>query len=160
MEFVCRKCPFGSGILKTLKEHILVVHTGMKKWKCDQCNFETGYKTSLNLHIQVHNTSEVIKCELCKHVATSKESLSMHCKDVHRELSDTKFRCNECSYTTGHRNILKVHMKRHNIAKCSDSQERGDASERRTTNVTRMSSDVATKQIVPKHEESDMRAEL
>jgi hypothetical protein len=109
----------------------------------------------------MHDLSEVLKCELCEHVAMSKESLKIHCKAIHEELSEPRLRCNECIFTTVYKNILKLHMKRHNkTIQCNNSEEQGNAFGRRSTNVTNMSDWDITTEIQPEMEDSFLLSDL
>jgi hypothetical protein len=90
-----------------------------QQWRCDRCNFDTKYRSSLKLHALVH-PSEVskeaveLKCGQCEYVTSSKDNLEMHRKNVHKKRFSLK--CNLCSFATKYESSLKQHMKiRHPI---------------------------------------------
>ena len=55
------------------------VHEGVKKFKCNICEFSTAYKQQLQMHISsVHEGIKLFKCNLCDCETAEKGDLKRH----------------------------------------------------------------------------------
>src|SRR5581483_8095251 len=77
-----------------LKEHIQIIHEGMKRYFCKLCNKGFYNYNNLDDHIRFHHTKEKpFNCKLCKYSTFTSAYFSFHVKRVHTEW---KFGCYFC----------------------------------------------------------------
>lgn len=83
--------------------------------KCEFCNFETKWRTSLRTHMLLHkDKSELViyKCEKCKYQSKYKKHLRRHL-ETHNKI---KFQCDDCPFKSKNLKNFKTHCERsHNI---------------------------------------------
>ena len=73
---------------RSLKNHIELVHTGLKPFKCSICNYKAAYKNDLKKHIDgVHKL-------LCDYEAAIKSDLNRHEESIHEGIKP--FKCTNC----------------------------------------------------------------
>ena len=58
--FPCNFCGSTFGVRSKLKLHIQGVHEGTKPFQCHLCDFKTFYVSSMNMHMRVHEASNII----------------------------------------------------------------------------------------------------
>ena len=58
--FPCNFCGSTFGVRSKLKLHIQAVHEGTKPFQCHLCDFKTFYVSSMNMHMRVHEASNII----------------------------------------------------------------------------------------------------
>ena len=54
--------------------------------KCDQCNFKTGDKWQLKIHIDAKHTGIMYDCDECQHQSAYKKNLKRHKRRAHKPL--------------------------------------------------------------------------
>ena len=60
--------------------------TAYRRLRCDNCNFSTGSKTTLERHIEMmHNTIKEFMCANCDYVYTQDYDLKQHMRRFHKE---------------------------------------------------------------------------
>ena len=109
----------------------MVIHTGEKANKCNQCDASFIRKYGLLRHLKRHNIEEKTKysprygpelgktqikhnCNICDYQSTSKQCLKMHTASKHL---GTGHGCNVCGYQAYTASMLKYHMMIHNSEK-------------------------------------------
>ena len=82
---------------------------------CEQCNFKTKTRDSLEKHIAKNHH---YNCLWCNFLAYSEKEILKHAK-VHEEFDESKiFECEECEYTAVTRSILRRHIGLNHRHKC------------------------------------------
>ena len=82
--------------VESLKNHITVVHEGIKEWQCNQCGKSYSQRHYMQVHIKrVHdkdgNGRIDHKCEHCGKSYSSKQYLQIHVSTNHNELPSPNF---------------------------------------------------------------------
>ena len=81
----------------------------MKPFACDQCDFASRKKNSLNQHINaVHLKLKPFKCNLCGVSFTEKRSMERHIDAIHLKLRP--FTCDQCDFTSSYKGGLNRHI--------------------------------------------------
>ena len=107
----CQFCSYSSDHSNHLKEHINVVHLGIRKYVCDRCDYKGSTKTKLRKHREaIHEKIKNHACSQCKYKAATPTKLKMHKKAVHDKIRDHE--CNQCNYKSSFRFQLKEHKMR------------------------------------------------
>ena len=66
----------------------MAVHDKIKPFKCDSCEVEFTFKSSLTIHISaVHEKKKDFKCNSCDKTFSLKYNLGRHFRVVHKETS-------------------------------------------------------------------------
>ena len=107
--YKCNFCEKSFSRGRTLKEHIKVVHEGIKKHECDQCQKCFSDGSSLKNHVKVHKGIKDHKCNNCGKSFARKGTLKAHIKMVHEEIKDHN--CNFCEKSFATAGNLKTHVK-------------------------------------------------
>ena len=55
----CRQCPYKTTDQASLTEHIQTIHVSLG-YQCDECGYETKYKSKLERHEKIHATTYLI----------------------------------------------------------------------------------------------------
>ena len=58
-KYICQKCGYTAQQKVYLKDHINVVHLKEKHYKCDQCNYTSGYYNNMSLHKKIHQPDDI-----------------------------------------------------------------------------------------------------
>ena len=117
----CSLCEKSYGDITKLRRHIEIIHEGLKKLLCDQCDYKCGYKRSLVDHVKRHHSNiqepenkseekqKAYSCDICSKSYTTKFMLKKHKWGVHEDRKTHK--CESCpnSYTTA--SGLDYHVK-------------------------------------------------
>ena len=133
----CEEC---GAVLKdkyALKNHHISKHGSEgNKYQCDQCNYQTLQKASLEKHIITHHDNIRYPCNLCDYKATQRGSLKIHRESKHEgaqfpcefcgkvfSLKQTqrnhteythgqkRHKCDNCEYIAGQKTHLNTHKK-------------------------------------------------
>lgn len=87
-----------------------------KKFKCDDCAFETKYDKSFRLHQLLHkDPSEVqmYQCDKCVYKTKYKHTLKRH-QIRHIEVSEFQmYHCDTCGFKTKYEKSIKSHLLKH-----------------------------------------------
>ena len=92
-----------------LKKHMLL-HSGEKNYKCNQCPFESYQAGNLQTHMKIHG-EKTIHCKECDWSAFRAWDLKVHMKKTHSGEKPSK--CDKCEYSSFDMSHLKRHMKVH-----------------------------------------------
>ena len=98
-------CPICKKAIRedTLKKHELT-HTGIKPFKCVECDKSYTLKDTLLSHIKsVHDETQDIKCPTCEKIFRGKQKLDAHLKSHNLEILS----CNKCDFKGKY---LKEHL--------------------------------------------------
>ncbi|KAJ3653784.1 hypothetical protein Zmor_013018 [Zophobas morio] len=121
-KYSCKNCEFKTHDSLDWMQHIVVCNEQQKNawFHCDQCNFKTEHKDSLEAHVlehlKVHQDVAKYKCVKCPYKTSSKGSMKMHLNALHLDEKDvTWYNCKECSYKAKHRRTLQSHVKYHHM---------------------------------------------
>ncbi|XP_057663618.1 zinc finger protein 11-like [Diorhabda carinulata] len=110
-KFKCNQCDFETTLKRFLKEH-LRGHLPITLYSCETCDFTTHVKQTMNNHNNKHKKPEELQTYYCK-----------HCKYQSKRLQDLKqhaiihkdnpewLKCSTCSYRTICKKRLKNHQK-------------------------------------------------
>ena len=105
----CHLCNKTLSDAKSLKTHILNVHEGLKKGKCDLCG---GVFLRLDKHIRrVHSDKSLsVNCHLCNKTLSDVSKLKRHILAVHEGFK--KYNCNFCAERFAAKTSLNNHIRK------------------------------------------------
>ena len=83
-KYKCQFCPKKFWGKSSLREHTNGVHLGLKKFKCDLCDFRTAYRKILAEHKKVTHGNQRFDCPYCNFSAGYKGNLRQHITKVHK----------------------------------------------------------------------------
>lgn len=107
-------CPYCQREFKRkthLKDHVRLVHEGLRPYKCDFCQRSFGLARTLRIHIMGHTKERPFVCKICEKSFRQKTELNLH---MNNHLASTQFRCPICSHDRASQEDLEAHMARHN----------------------------------------------
>ena len=87
------------------------MHTTIKPWKCDECDYAHASKRGLVEHKKYNHPeeSDFIFCHLCTYKTPAKNSLKKHIAMVHQKIK--RFACDQCSRQFYMKSQLTKHIK-------------------------------------------------
>jgi KRAB domain-containing zinc finger protein len=86
-QFVCKICDMKFAVPSYLKRHI-AIHSDVKAFKCDQCEYSGKSKHHLYKHKRSH--SKPFKCPHCSKEYGQRKNLNYHLKRAHKEEENKK----------------------------------------------------------------------
>jgi len=96
----------------TLYKYHMKSHSGVKEFKCNECDASFTLNTLLNKHIKIHQSKQ-FKCRECDKEFITSVKLNRHMK-AHAD--DKPFQCTECPSVFNRNDNMKKHMKKaHNM---------------------------------------------
>ena len=109
-EFKCDLCEYLSGYKSNLNRHKKIVHHKIKDFECELCDYFCSSNGNLKIHMkQIHDKIKDIKCELCYYTCSQNNTLKAHMKQVHDKIKD--FKCDICDFTSSRNVALTRHTK-------------------------------------------------
>lgn len=106
-EFLCEVCAKGFKTKKQLKDHLEIVHQGVKRYHCDICKKSFTRNGSLAEHKLIqHAGIKQFSCNVCGKSFGKEDSLKTH-RSIHL---GRRFRCEVCSKTFLKRAFLTAHV--------------------------------------------------
>lgn len=107
--FKCTKCAFFNTDKASVSKHYKREHNNDVKWKCIECNFETGYYGIYLNHSRQHFEGPPFGCTECYYESNTFQSLLKHTQ-VHVK----NFKCNLCEFAcktsiTLNKHKIKIH---------------------------------------------------
>ena len=102
-KYKCNYCNFRSDNQFNLSRHEKTMHEN-EVFRCEQCEYTTPRKDILRRHIRSKHLEKNIKCEHCNFVTDRIENLKRHVDSIH-----TQKHCEECDFTTFSQMDLKKH---------------------------------------------------
>ncbi|XP_078070048.1 zinc finger protein 462-like isoform X1 [Mustelus asterias] len=132
--FSCEFCQFNSEYIQSMRRHYRDRHCGKKLYKCKDCPFFTGFRSTFSMHVEGSHTAPPVegpkdlRCPLCLYHTKYKSSMIDHIV-LHREervvpievrrsklsrhLQGIVFRCDKCTFTCSGDEALQQHMEKH-----------------------------------------------
>uniref|UniRef100_H3AJJ5 C2H2-type domain-containing protein n=1 Tax=Latimeria chalumnae TaxID=7897 RepID=H3AJJ5_LATCH len=107
--FHCQHCEYTTRLKASLIQHMRV-HTGEKPFKCDRCPYASIDMSSLRRHSRTHTSERPYKCQLCSYSCIQKKSLDVH---VRRHHTGETYGCSFCCYSSPDKQLLQKHLKKH-----------------------------------------------
>ncbi|XP_008416246.1 zinc finger protein 462-like isoform X1 [Poecilia reticulata] len=135
----CEMCNFNTEHLSSIRRHYANRH-GKKILRCKDCEFYTGLRKNMEMHIETgHSTCQSkpthlkdLRCPFCLYQTKNKNNMIDHII-LHREervipievrrpklsryLQGIVFRCHKCTFSSGSAENLRLHMMRHDDVK-------------------------------------------
>ena len=116
--FICRHCEKTFAKKGCLKRH-LISHTGLKPFKCNQCDSSYRQQQDLKYHVFTNHTAG--KSNLIRYTCEECESSFIRASEKKRHMmihsGEKPFRCEFCGYTCGRINQLNTHVLIHGDTK-------------------------------------------
>ena len=126
---VCGVCDARFGTKAHLDTHSKTVHCKEKPFTCDQCDYVSASKSTLEKHVHlgegqhvceicnscliglfpVHEKVKKFDCQFCRKKFGQKAHLSVHINSVH--IQARNFKCEECAYKSTTKGMLEKHVK-------------------------------------------------
>lgn len=92
--FECTVCDKRFKHNGSLNEHVLLIHTGLRRtYQCDQCDYGTNKKSSLLSHSRIHSGLRPYVCPHCNKGFGNLSNFYAHTR-IHYE--DKPFACRQC----------------------------------------------------------------
>lgn len=111
---------------RTKKRKSKKVKRKAKVFNCELCDYTTGYKNCLDLHLAGHKETKPFSCTLCDYCTKYPTSLQRHIMIKHQvkeTLTDEEkksmrlLKCEKCDYTSYFKWNLNAHKRKHNMEK-------------------------------------------
>ena len=103
----CQLCDKEFSRTNNLKRHIEQVHMSVKRFKCDQCQFETSAKATIKQHKSSKHEGITYKCDQCDKKFYDKKLLKHHILIEHDKF---RFECSVCHFMCKTTETLKNHI--------------------------------------------------
>lgn len=119
-----KECPICHTLQQNLKQH-LIVHSGVRKHKCQVCNKTFSQVSNLNNHMKLHdpeNAKERLKCDQCETTFTDPRSLKRH---EAKHSGERKYKCDICPKGFLYSHNLLNHKRSHLQDKRYKCEEKG-----------------------------------
>jgi KRAB domain-containing zinc finger protein len=113
--FKCLECESSFLRKYLLNNHVKIIHMKIKasKFKCCDCNYVTDLKSAYTRHLRVHTKEKPFKCEKCDSAFSTNGYLKVHLKAVHQKIKGSRYKCNDCNYSTDHKSSFDRHRRTH-----------------------------------------------
>ena len=105
----CDQCDYQTSSPSHLRQHTQNVHEGLK-YDCTSCDYKSGDKSNLKRHIEKNHLGVTYACQVCKHVTRTKDALKKHTDVKHNGLF---YNCDTCSFKTTKKLRLQNHVMVH-----------------------------------------------
>ena len=121
--FYCGTCGHRAITLPSLEDHKNAVHLNKKQFKCDQCDYETAWKTAMKDHILSQHPAkdaEVLQCDQCSFTTNVRHFMRRHVLRIH--ISNKPLPCDICGKMITTKGLSKhmreIHGKSGNEIQC------------------------------------------
>ena len=112
------------GSLDNVNPKMSEKNSGEKSNKCSQCGFASSWKSSLKIHLKMHNEETSNKCNQCDYASSTVSNFRRHLKT---HSGEKLCKCNQCYYACFRADVLAIHMKRHSGDKTNKCKQCGFA---------------------------------
>ena len=82
-----------------------------KRFKCDQCEFETAYKGGLKTHLLTLSCEGRKQCDQRDYSCSQKGNMQRHIR--HKHIKERPNQCSQCDYSCVEKQTLRQHMRVH-----------------------------------------------
>ena len=107
--YKCLQCEYAAPSKTHLRAHS-GVHTGETPFKCKECNFASNQVSNLSTHMKMHSGEKSHKCNQCEYSSYLASSFKIH---IITHTGEKSHKCNMCEYAAYQASSLKTHMKKH-----------------------------------------------
>lgn len=119
--YLCGKTSRISKTLKSLKNHIVFHHTGLKRFSCAFCSRKFHRESNWKKHLKTHSKIGLIKCQYC-----TKKFIDIKYKNWHESSCKKTYECYLChktfeTFTILNGNHMKIHKGRYQCKHCKKS---------------------------------------
>ncbi|XP_064620563.1 zinc finger protein 112-like [Lineus longissimus] len=132
-KWVCEVCGEEYCSLEYLAEH-LNKHGNVLPHVCPHCSYRTSYRANFQKHCLIHTQVKRHKCDTCNKRFTQKSHLDAHIKAIHSN-PNKEYRCHICEYVTMRSQSLNSHMKKHHKSKDKDNMQNNLSASSASVNV-------------------------
>ena len=77
------KCEECGAMVRTLSQHIRIVHKQKGKYPCTSCDYKANTVTSLNAHKKRMHQDSKLQCDLCPFITKDLKRLEEHKNNIH-----------------------------------------------------------------------------
>ncbi|AXN91149.1 putative zinc-finger containing protein [Namao virus] len=88
----------------------LKIHQGEKKYECNYCTKRFVQQGALNRHILIHNDKKPYKCHICFRNFRQSSHMVTHIKTHYKSKDKTCFKCRYCLVQLSEKDQLKTHV--------------------------------------------------
>ena len=96
-------------LYNALRAH-LIIHSGEKSNKCNQCDYACSDPSALRTHLKTHTGEKPNKCNRCDYASSQTGHLRSNLKTHSGEKSN---KCNQCDYESSCVSNFRRHLKIH-----------------------------------------------
>merc|ERR1719186_785121 len=116
----CSDCDFKTGYRKSLEKHAYEKHGKLLNYfSCKYCPCRTRFKQTLNIHTDVEHNDNEYACTLCNFSSGPKRYIELHMQRNHgdslnsfierKALPSSRIKCDKCEYESKSSAALKKH---------------------------------------------------
>ena len=105
--FPCEQCNFKTHIKSSLNFHIKIHHEEKEWFLCNLCEYK-GTKKGLRVHKESKHGGKTFPCDICDYASSKNGNLKRHIRDQH---NSGVFKCNTCEYSCSSKSKLEYHTK-------------------------------------------------
>lgn len=109
-KYVCDECGKSFRLNTTLRTHIKLSHQGIKKFSCDVCDKKFGTNINLIEHKRIHTGERPHVCAKCGKSFKHKSCLNSH---IRSHTDNFPFQCTQCKARFRIQSRLNYHMIKH-----------------------------------------------
>ena len=114
INYDCKDCKDKFTSRKVLQRHKIEAHNegGHQYHYCDQCDYQTRFKSTFNSH-KLKHSGDIFKCAECAYESKQNNSLKTHVNFVHK---GGGFKCHICGVAKSRHIYLREHIeKKHKV---------------------------------------------
>ena len=122
--FQCRHCKMKFTQSSNLKSHERTIHSGEKPFECKNCKKKFANKHNLKIHERTHTGEKPFACKYCKRCFAHHNSLVIHERG---HTGEEPYECENCAKRFRAQSNLKIHERHHTGEmpyKCSECGKR------------------------------------
>ena len=109
IRYKCEQCGLNCLSKDQLNSHTDVVHIGLQEFKCNQCNFKSGYRSILKAHVEREHQNKRKICQICPWQGYN---ILQHERIIHLPQKDKTQKCDSCNNEYAKKRNLQIHKNR------------------------------------------------